>query len=205
MIIFSPGPANISDRVRNALTLPDICHRDVEFSELFQETRALLAEALHVDNQHHEIVFLSGSGTLAIESLITSLSGWDKTLLVIANGIYGERANEIATIYGVKTKELRLNWGESPDLNVIEDEIRKPEIGGVYLIHHETTTGLLNPLKEITFLAKKYDKLILSDTISSVVGEHLDLEWGLDAILGCLLYTSPSPRDLSTSRMPSSA
>jgi len=184
MIIFSPGPANISDRVRNALTLPDICHRDVEFSELFQETRMLLTEALHVDSEHHEIVLLSGSGTLAIESLITSLAGWDKTLLIIANGIYGERANEIATIYGVKTRELRLDWGESPDLNVIEDEIKKPEIGGVHLIHHETTTGLLNPLKETALLAKKHDKLVLSDTISSVVGEHLDLGWGLDAILG---------------------
>jgi 2-aminoethylphosphonate-pyruvate transaminase len=71
-----------------------------------------------------------------------------------------------------------------PDLNVVEQEIKAPEVGGVYLIHHETTTGLMNPLPEVAKLAKKYNKLVLSDTISSLAGENLDFDWGLDAVLG---------------------
>jgi len=182
-VIFSPGPANISERVRNALTLPDICHRDEEFTNLLNEVRNLIAKALKIDDSY-DIVLFSGSGTLAIESLLTCLSGWEKTLLIISNGAYGERAAEIAMTYGIKVKELKLDWGTLPDLTEVEEKIKMPEIGGVYLIHHETTTGLLNPLKEISLLAKKYNKLVLVDTISSIAGEHIDFEWGLDAVLG---------------------
>lgn len=184
MIIFSPGPANISERVRQALALPDICHRDQEFSDLLGEVKTLLAGALKIEDQSYEIVLFSGSGTLAMESLIACFSGWEKSLLVISNGIYGERAAAIANLYGVNVHELRLNWGVLPQLPAIEEQLRKPHIGGIYLVHHETTTGLLNPLKEISLLAKKYNKLVLSDTISSIAGEHLDLNWGIDAALG---------------------
>jgi len=184
MIIFSPGPANISERVRAALTLPDICHRDGEFSLLLEETKTLLKEAMKIQDGSHEIALLSGSGTLAIESLLGCLTAFNQSLLVISNGVYGERAIDIARTYGVKAEELKFDWGEPPDLGLVEEEIKKPRIGGIYLVHHETTTGLLNPLKEISILAKKYGKLVLADTISSIAGEELDLGWGLDAILG---------------------
>ncbi len=185
MIIFSPGPANISQRVRNALTLPDICHRDSEFSELLAEVKALMAKALGIENKPFEIALFSGSGTLAIESLMTCLAGWDKTLLVICNGVYGERAVEICRTYRVKVKEFKLDWGQPPDLTTVEKELKRPEIGGIHVIHHETTTGLLNPLQEIAGLAKKYGKLVLTDSISSIGGgEHLDFGWGIDAALG---------------------
>jgi 2-aminoethylphosphonate-pyruvate transaminase len=185
MIIFSPGPANISERVRSALTLPDICHRDTEFSELLAEVKALMAKALGIEKKPYEIVILSGSGTLAIESLLTCLTSWNKTLLIISNGVYGERAIEICRTYRVKIKEYKLNWGQPLDLAEVEKELKNTEIGGIYIVHHETTTGLLNPLKEIATLAKKYKKLILTDTISSIGGgEELDFGWGIDAALG---------------------
>lgn len=184
MIIFSPGPANISERVRRALTQPDIGHREEEFNWLLKDVKALLAKALKTNDRSFEIVVFSGSGTLAIDGLLTCLTGWAKTLLVVSNGIYGERAIDIARTYGVSVKELRLDWGKPPDLAEIEKEIKNPEIGGIYLVHHETTTGLLNPLREVSLLAKRYDKLVISDTISSIVGEHIDFGWGLDAILG---------------------
>ena len=184
MIIFSPGPANISERVRKALTLPDICHRDEEFNELLKDVKTLLAKALKIDGSPFEIVLFSGSGTLAIESLLTCLSGWEKTLLIISNGVYGERATVIAETYGVRVKEIKLDWGELPDLAVVEKEIKEPEIGGIHLVHHETTTGLLNPLEEVSLLAKRYNRLVLTDTISSIAGEHIDFGWGLDAVLG---------------------
>jgi len=184
MIIFSPGPANISERVRNALILPDICHRGEEFSELLKGVKGLIAKALGIEDGAYEIVFFSGSGTLGMESLLACLTGWEKELLIISNGVYGERAAEIAKIYGVNIETLRLNWGEPLDLDEIEKKLKDTKIGGVYLVHHETTTGLLNPLEKICLVAKKYDKLVLADTISSIAGEHLDFEWGLDAVLG---------------------
>ncbi|UCH43078.1 MAG: alanine--glyoxylate aminotransferase family protein [Dehalococcoidales bacterium] len=184
MIIFSPGPANISERVRQALTMPDIGHREEEMSQLLGDVKALLAKALKLDNRNYEIVVFSGSGTLAIEALITSLSGWEKTLFIISNGIYGERARDVALTYGIKFEELKLEWGKPPDLTAVGEEISRDDIGGVYLIHHETTTGLINPLKEVAQLARKYGKLVLCDTISSLAGEHIDFDWGLDGVVG---------------------
>lgn len=184
MIIFSPGPANISDRVRKALTLPDICHRDEEASQLLGEVRASLAQAFGIRDGSHEVVVLSGSGTLAIESLLACLTNWDQTLLIVSNGVYGERAADIARVLGVRYEVLELDWGKLPDLARVEELVARPHIGGVYLIHHETTTGLLNPLRETCRVAKSHGKLVVSDTISSVIGEHLDLDWGVDVILG---------------------
>lgn len=184
MIIFSPGPANISERVRKALTLPDIGHREEEASWLLKDVKTLLAQALKIEGQPFEIVVFSGSGTLAIEALLASLAGWEKTLFLVSNGLYGERARDIALTYGIRVKELSLDWGELPDLAEVAEEMKRPEIGGVYLIHHETTTGLLNPLEEVSLLAKRYDKLVLSDTISSLGGERIDFGWGLDAVVG---------------------
>lgn len=130
MIIFSPGPANISERVRRALTLPDIGHREEESSWLLNDVKTLLARVLKIDGQDYEVVVFSGSGTLAIEALITSLAGWAKTLFIISNGIYGERARDIALTYGIRVKEMKLDWGTLPDLAEVEQEIKSPEIGG---------------------------------------------------------------------------
>jgi len=184
MIIFSPGPANISQRVRNALTLPDICHRDSEFSELLTDIKRLITWVVGVEEDSHEVVLFSGSGTLVMESLLACLTGWDKTLLIVSNGIYGERAFTISYTLGIKAGIMGLGWRESVDLSKIEEVVRRPEIGGVYLVHHETTTGLLNPLMEVSQLAKCHNKMVLADTISSLGGENLSFDWGLDGILG---------------------
>lgn len=184
MIIFSPGPANISERVRRALCLPDICHRGSEFSELLREIRSLVLKVLDLGDKY-ESVILGGSGTLAIESIIASLRGYDKKVLIISNGIYGERAADIAKLNDVKIKEIRLLWGDAPDLSVIKEALKDKDIGAVYIVHHETTTGLLNPLKELSLLAKDNGNMMLVDGVSSIGGESLDMRgWGIDAIAG---------------------
>lgn len=172
MIIFFPGPANISERVRKALTLPDICHRDSEFTELLREIRYLLPKVSRTENGYKSAIF-SGSGTLAIDSSIASLGGTDETLLILANGICGERAIEVARLCHISAEEIRLPWGTFPNLDLVEESFKKDNIFDIYLLHHETTTGPLNPLKEISLMAKKYGKMVLVDAISSIAGDSL--------------------------------
>lgn len=179
MIIFSPGPSNISENVRNSLLKGDICHRGLEFQSLLFEARSLILKVLKSEEGFRSII-LQGSGTLAIESVITSLDN----LLVISNGIYGERAIEIAKIYSVPVKESMCDLVKPIDLKKIKSEIKKEKISSVYFVHHETTTGILNPLKEIAQLSKEYDKLFVVDGISSIGGEEIDLSWGIDVIIG---------------------
>jgi len=178
MLILSPGPANISERVRNALTLPDIGHREAEFSEVLADTRSLLLRVCGVP-QGYACATLSGSGTTGIEATITSLAGVSKGVLILANGVYGDRAAQIAQVFGIPHTLEQTDWTSPLPMKQVESLIRGTSHDAVYLIHHETTTGVLNPLQEIAETAKRNGKWVLVDAVSSIAGEELDLPgWG---------------------------
>ena len=184
MIIFSPGPANISERVRGALTSPDIGHREQEFSELLIETRALLLRVCGVSGEYACAV-LSGSGTTSIEAAITSLGDVSSGALILSNGVYGERAAQIAQVFGIPHTLEKFDWTSAIALDRAEELIGSTSHDIVYLIHHETTTGVLNPLQQVAEIAKRHRKRVMVDAVSSIAGEELDLTgWGVDLIIG---------------------
>ena len=184
MIIFSPGPANISERVREALTMPDIGHRESEFTEILLETRSLLLQVCGVPNGYSCAV-LSGSGTTGIEAAITSLAGVTSGVLVLSNGVYGERAAQVAQVFGIPYTLEKFDWTLPLPLERVEELVDSTPHDVVYLIHHETTTGVLNNLAEVAKIAKARHKWVLADTVSSVAGEELDLaDWGVDLVIG---------------------
>ena len=184
MIIFSPGPANISERVRRALTSPDIGHRESEFTELLSETRALLLQVCGVPHGYACAV-LTGSGTTSIEAAITSLGDVSSGVLVLSNGVYGERAAQIAQVFGIPYTLEKIDWTSPIPLDRAEELIRSTSHDTIYLIHHETTTGVLNPLQQVAAIAKRHGKRVMVDAVSSVAGEELDLAgWGIDLIIG---------------------
>ena len=184
MIILSPGPANISERVRRALTGPDIGHREPEFSELLFETRALLLQVCGVP-QGYSCAVLSGSGTTSIEATITSLCDVGSGVLILSNGVYGERAAQIAQVFQIPCTLEKFDWTCPIPLDRVEELISATPHEMVYLIHHETTTGILNPLQEVAKIAKRHHKRVLVDAVSSIAGEELDLPgWGVDLIIG---------------------
>ena len=184
MIIFSPGPANISERVRSALTNPDIGHRESEFTTLLQETRSLLLQVCGV-TQGYACAVLGGSGTTGIEAAITSLCDVSTGALILSNGVYGERAAQIAQVFGIPHTLEKFDWTSPIPLERAEELIASTAHDAVYLIHHETTTGVLNALPEIAQIAKRHGKWVMVDAVSSIGGEELDLPgWGVDLIIG---------------------
>ena len=184
MIIFSPGPANISERVRQALTKPDIGHRESEFTDLLQETRSLLLQVCGVSQGYSCAVF-SGSGTTGIEASITSLCDVGNGALILSNGVYGERAAQIAQVFGISHTLEKFDWTAPIPLDRAEELISSTSHDAVYLIHHETTTGVLNTLPQIAQIAKARGKWVMVDAVSSIGGEELDLTgWGVDLVIG---------------------
>ena len=167
MLILSPGPANISERVRKALTNPDIGHREPEFSTLLNETNSLLLEICGVA-KGYSCATLTGSGTTGIEASITSLSGVSSGVLILSNGVYGERAAQVAQIFGIPHTLETMEWTRPISLDRAEDLIRSTSHDTVYLIHHETTTGVLNPLERVADIAKRNQKWVLVDAVSSI-------------------------------------
>ena len=184
MIIFSPGPANISERVRQALTNLDIGHRESEFSCLLQDTRSLLLEVCGVP-KGYDCAVLSGSGTTGIEASITALCDVSSGALILSNGVYGERAAQIAQVFQIPHTIEKFDWTSPIPLDRAEQLIASTTHDTVYLIHHETTTGVLNPLREVAEIAKAHQKWVMVDAVSSIAGEDLDLAgWGVDLIVG---------------------
>ena len=173
-ILLNPGPVNVSPRVQQALLRGDLCHREEEFSALLVAVRAKLLQAFAP--RGYTPVVLSGSGTLAVEAMVSSALPEGRKLLVINNGVYGERILHMAEAHRIPAVELRYGWTERPDLAQIEDTLRNDlAIAAVALVHHETTTGLLNPVTEVGALTRRAGRLFLLDAVSALGGEDLDL------------------------------
>lgn len=183
-ILLNPGPVNISERVRRALLGADICHREAEFSRLMASIRSRLAAAFAPSG--YTAVLITGSGTAALEAAVTSSVEAGRAMLVIVNGVYGERIARMGILNGIRVAAVTGEWTEPPDLGRVEAELRSdPGIQVVAMVHHETTTGLLNPVREVGRLAREAGKTFLVDSISGLGGEALDLDAsGVDLCVG---------------------
>ena len=176
-ILLNPGPVNITHRVRSALLKPDLCHREHEFSQLLQNIREKLIKLLCNNSPQFTAVLFTGSGTAALEAAIANSVDDYHSLLIINNGVYGERIKNIAQAYGLRFVELSCDWSAKPSLSDIEHAINKDDsISAIAMVHHETTTGLLNPVKDVGAIARINKKRFVVDSISGLGGEKFDIE-----------------------------
>ena len=175
MILLNPGPVCTSERVRNALMRGDMCHRESEFSTLLSSTRKKILQAF-APNGDYTTAIITGSGTASLEAGVCSSLSEGKKILVINNGVYGDRISRIASAYKFNKVELQYDWCEQPNLEEIEDAVSKDsDIEVVAMVHHETTTGLLNPIHEVGEITSKYNRTFLLDSVSGLGGEEIDL------------------------------
>ena len=163
--------------------LPDLCHREKEFSDLMAAIRSKLLKAFDIEEEYTSVL-VSGSGTAALEMAVSSSLTPGRSMLVIQNGVYGERISKICEIYQFRQHTIKLKWGEPPNLEDIENELKQnPDIEVVALVHHETTTGLLNPLEKVGELVQRYKKIFLVDCISSLAGDEVNFN-SIDIAVG---------------------
>jgi 2-aminoethylphosphonate-pyruvate transaminase len=184
-ILLNPGPVNVKEKVRKALLAPDMCHREPEFGRLMTGCAKKLLRAFGITGTH-EAVFFTGSGTAALEAAVVSSVPQGKKIMVVNNGVYGERIAEIARRYGIGLVNLESDIAKPPDTHAVEERMsRDKDISVVAMVHHETSTGILNPVYEIGKLCKKHKKLYLLDSISALGGEELDFaEANVDLCVG---------------------
>ncbi|WP_269502477.1 2-aminoethylphosphonate aminotransferase [Burkholderia sp. IMCC1007] len=183
MLLLNPGPVTLTERVRRSLLQPDLCHRESEFFDLQDEARARLVAAYELDPAEWAAVLMTGSGTAAVESMIAALVPQDGKLLVIENGVYGERITQIATQYGIAHDVLTHEWMQAPDLAQIAARLDAGAYSHVAVIHHETTTGRLNDLGAIAEVCRARGVKMLVDGVSSFGAEAIDFAGGvIDAV-----------------------
>ncbi|WP_059412224.1 2-aminoethylphosphonate aminotransferase [Cupriavidus basilensis] len=183
MLLLNPGPVTLSERVRRSLLQPDLCHRESEFFDLQDEARARLPDVYGLDPAAWTAVLMTGSGTAAMESMTAALVPANGKLLVVQNGVYGERIAQIAAQYRIAHEVVAHDWKQAPDLDRVAAALEAdPAITHVAVIHHETTTGRLNDLPALDALCRARGVRLLVDGVSSFGAEAIDFGGNVDAV-----------------------
>jgi 2-aminoethylphosphonate-pyruvate transaminase len=186
-ILLNPGPGTTSDAVKRALVVADICPRESEFAAVVAQVRSDLLAVAEADEKTATAVLIAGPGTAAMEAAIGSLVPAGGRLLVVENGAYGERAGQIAAALGVPVDVWRLPWTERPDAAGFAARL---EGGGgrfshAFWVHHETTTGMMNPLEELARECRARGVVSIVDMMSSFAGvPWCSRESAVDFVIG---------------------
>jgi len=169
---FLPGPVMMEAAVKEAMEGGPVSHRGRAFLATMAELRSKLCELTGA--RHVQI--LLGSGSLSNEVVAAQLSLSNTTGLVLSNGEFGERLASNSRRAKLHFDWLRLPWGESFDLGQVEHfASRLPRGSWVWFVHHETSTGVLNPLEQLKALCERHGLLLCVDCISSIGAIPVDL------------------------------
>ncbi|SAK50361.1 class V aminotransferase [Caballeronia hypogeia] len=178
MLLLNPGPVTLTERVRKSLLQTDLCHREPEFFDLQDEARARLVAAYELDPAKWSAVLMTGSGTAAVESMIAGLVPEGGRLLVVENGVYGDRIAQIAKQYGIEHEVVKYEWMQAPDIDAIVRLLDAKKFTNVAIIHHETTTGRLNAIDQLSRACGERGIGLLLDAVSSFGAEAIDFDGG---------------------------
>jgi 2-aminoethylphosphonate-pyruvate transaminase len=175
-ILLNPGPANTTSTVRQALVMPDLCHREPEFFEIMRRCRERLTRLAVGGGAGWTAVLFTGSGTAAVEAALASAVPGEGGVLIVNNGVYGDRMLRIARAHGLRVEALTSDYTTPVDPADVAAALRRhPELTHVALVHHETTTGLLNPVAAVARAAAGAGRRVIVDAMSSLFGEPLDV------------------------------
>lgn len=191
-ILLTPGPLSTSPGVRGAMWY-DSCTWDSDYKNIVRDIQNRLLHIAQCDPEDYTTVLMQGSGTFGVESVLGSTINKSKhQLLILANGVYGKRMVEMATI--LQLPHLVYETPENEDFAVkqVENLLKTNEsITHIAMVHCETTTGILNDLKHIADLAHRYQKYFIVDAMSSFGGipfsmTDLDIDFLISSANKCL-------------------
>ncbi|MGB0389208.1 MAG: pyridoxal-phosphate-dependent aminotransferase family protein [Ardenticatenaceae bacterium] len=173
VVNFLPGPVTIPPDVHAAFCAPAISHRSDQFMSDMQETKRILCDL--VGAQHVEI--LLGSGTLSNDIVAGQLSLLSSPGLVLSHGEFGTRLINHVQRWQLPATILRSEWGTTLDYKKIEQLLQQhPEMGWVWSVHCETSTGILNDIERLKSICKKYEVKLCLDCISSIGNTPVNLQ-----------------------------
>ncbi len=171
MLLFTPGPTPVPERVRQAMAAPTIHHRTPEFTKIFKEARELLIDFLKME----EAVMLASTGTGAMEAAVTNFC--QKKALVVNSGKFGERFAQIARAFGKEVVELKYEWNEPAKLDDIKEALAThPDIDSFFIQICESSGGLRHPVEDAAALIKGINDeiVVVADGITAVGVEPID-------------------------------
>lgn len=178
-----PGPTPIPGCVTRAMSKPMIGHRTEEAKQLLIRLKEKIKP---VFGTNQDVIILAGSGSAGLEAAIVNITDVGDEVLVLVSGNFGERFAEICEVYGLKAHRIEVEWGKAIDPQEVEAYIQKnPNIKAVFVTSCETSTGVLNPIPEITAAVREHSNaLVAVDGVSSVGGVDTQMDaWGVDVLV----------------------
>ncbi len=202
-LMLNPGPVPLSKNVRDEMARTLVSHRSPEFAETYQQFR----DGLDYVFRHSTIdgssstdngmsIPLMGTATMGMESAIINLAGPKDEVVALDNGKFGERFVDIAD-RNCLVKPIRANWGDSFDMESIKETITS-NTHLVAMVHQDTSTGIMNPIKEVGEIAKENGAFFVVDGVSSIGGDEFKIdEWGVDVVVADAQKALASPPGIS--------
>jgi 2-aminoethylphosphonate-pyruvate transaminase len=165
--LFTPGPLSTSQTVKHAM-LRDLGSRDTEFLAVVADVRRRLLDIAGVREPEYTAIPMQGSGTFAIESVLSTVVPSDGKILLIINGSYGKRMAQICGVQNINDVTVVYSEDTLPDPDELREVIAKDDdLTHVAMVHCETTTGIVNPIEDVGRYAKERGLIFIVDAMSS--------------------------------------
>jgi len=178
-ILLTPGPVESPDEIIDSFNGQTVAHYGKDFRDLYIDTEVRLSNVLGTEGRS---LLMPGSGTTALEMIGVNFCRLKKCL-VINNGHFGDRIFDIASRVSPYTKQIVFENGHLYDLEKIEEALAKDKYDLLWMVHVDTSIGILNPLKEVSMLAKKYNTRVFVDAIASTAIERIEMDsWRISGI-----------------------
>ena len=182
--LMGPGPLDVHPRVYKALSSPVIGYMDPVYLKVLDRIGELLPPVFGTQNRLANA--MPGTGSSGMEACIANLIEPGDRILVCVAGFFGDRIRQMAERQGAEITVIEEEWGKPVDPARVEAELKQASYKLIALVHAETSTGVLQPLDDIARLAKKYDAMMMLDTVSSLGGIEIKVdEWGIDGCFSC--------------------
>lgn len=180
-LLMGPGPSCVYDEVYAALAKPTIGHLDPAFIAVMDAVKAQLQRLMNTGNRL--TMPMSGTGSAGMEAAFANLVEPGDRVLVLTNGVFGKRMEDVAGRLGARVDSLEFEWGTPVLADTVAQRLQSTSYAVVAVVHAETSTGVLNPVREIGGLVRDADALYLVDCVTSLGGIPVEMDaWGVDAL-----------------------
>jgi alanine-glyoxylate transaminase/serine-glyoxylate transaminase/serine-pyruvate transaminase len=180
-LLMGPGPSCVYDEVYAALTRPTIGHLDPLFIRIMDAVKEDLKTVVGTSNRL--TMPMSGTGSSGMETCFVNLVERGDRVLVLTNGVFGKRMEDVAERLGARVDAVQFEWGTPVLPARVAEKLKGEKYGIVAVVHAETSTGVRNPVREIGDLVRPTGALYLVDCVTSLGGIPVRMdEWGADAL-----------------------
>lgn len=180
-LLMGPGPSCVSDAVYKALAKPTIGHLDPFFVEIMDAIKLQLREIFHTKN--NLTMPMSGTGSAGMETCFVNLVEKGDRVLVLTNGVFGKRMQDVAARLGAEVDALEIPWGEPVTVEAAKEKLAANDYTMVCIVHAETSTGVASPVEAIGKHVREHGALYLVDCVTSLGGMPVNIDaWNADAV-----------------------